>query len=86
VRLNGIFQPNVACHAEQEGRVALVKAEGAPDNIEKRLRAPIGLDIKAELPAEIALSIVAELIMVFRGGNGRPLCDAGRIFDGPVDD
>lgn len=36
-----------------------------------RLRAPIGLDIAAETPAEIAISVAAELIMV-RGGAERP--------------
>ncbi len=36
-----------------------------------RLRAPIGLDIAAETPAEIAISVAAELIMV-RSGAERP--------------
>lgn len=37
------------------------------------LHAPIGLDIGALTPAEIAISIAAELIMVRRGGTGHPL-------------
>lgn len=53
--------------------VKLIKAEGAPDDIEKRLRAPIGLDLKAETPAEIAVSIAAEIVAVFRGGSTAPL-------------
>jgi xanthine dehydrogenase accessory factor len=37
------------------------------------IHAPIGLDIGALTPAEIAISIVAELVMVRRGGTGYPL-------------
>lgn len=38
-----------------------------------RVYAPIGLDLNAETPEEIAVSIMAEVIMVQRGGAGGPL-------------
>ena len=38
------------------------------------VRAPIGLNIGADSPVEIAVSVLAEVIMVLRAADGRPLC------------
>lgn len=38
-----------------------------------RVHAPIGLELQAETPQEIALSIMAEITMLRRGGDGRPM-------------
>src|SRR5579871_354095 len=39
----------------------------------EQAHAPIGLDLGAETPDEIALSIAAEMLLLRRGGTGRPL-------------
>ena len=38
-----------------------------------RIHAPIGLELEAETPKEIAVSIMAEIIMMQRGGTGKPM-------------
>ncbi|MBN1568791.1 MAG: XdhC family protein [Acidobacteria bacterium] len=47
--------------------------EGIPEELLKKVYAPIGLDIKAESPEEIALSIIAEMVKVRRGGTAQSL-------------
>jgi xanthine dehydrogenase accessory factor len=43
-----------------------------PEELAK-VRTPIGLDIGAETPEEIAVAIMAEIILVRRGGTGAPM-------------
>ncbi len=43
-----------------------------------RVFTPIGLDIRAETPEEIALAVLAEITLVRRGGGGRPLSAHGQ--------
>ena len=45
------------------------------------VRAPIGLDLHAETPGEIAVAIAAELVLVRRGGTGRPLRETERVYE-----
>jgi xanthine dehydrogenase accessory factor len=51
----------------------LLAAEGMPPECLDRVHAPIGFDIGAVTPAEIAVSILAELIAVRRGADTAPL-------------
>ncbi|MEM3432836.1 MAG: XdhC family protein [Candidatus Methanomethyliaceae archaeon] len=44
-----------------------LKEEGMPDDALVKLKSPIGLDIGAETPEEIAISIVGEIIAVKKG-------------------
>lgn len=46
----------------------LLLADGVPASALERIHAPIGVDIGAETPAEIAVSIMAEIIRVYRRG------------------
>lgn len=50
-----------------------IEQAGIPAQKLSGIHAPIGLDIGALTPEEIAVSIAAELILVRRGGTGRPL-------------
>ncbi len=44
--------------------------EKIADEVIQRVYAPIGLDLRAETPEEIAVAIIAEIILVRRGGKG----------------
>ena len=46
---------------------------GLAEDVIRRLRAPVGLDIGAETPAEIAVSIASEVIRARRGVDRVPL-------------
>jgi xanthine dehydrogenase accessory factor len=47
--------------------------EGADPEAIARVHTPIGLDIGAETPEEIAVAIMGEIIMARRGGTGAPM-------------
>ena len=56
-------------------------ADGFPIERVRELRAPIGLDIGARAPEEIAVSILAEWIMVRQGGTGTSLQLDEQLFE-----
>lgn len=55
--------------------------EGLPRERLRRIHAPVGLDIGAETPEEIAVAVAAELVKVRRGGTGASLRDQERIAE-----
>jgi xanthine dehydrogenase accessory factor len=55
-------------------------AEGVPAAWLARVHAPLGLDIGAETPAEIAVAVAAEMVLAARGGSARPLSERARVL------
>ena len=52
-----------------------LRDRGVSDEDMRRLSAPVGLDLGAETPEEIAISILAEILMVKRQATGRRMRD-----------
>ncbi|MGB8509612.1 MAG: XdhC family protein, partial [Pyrinomonadaceae bacterium] len=50
-----------------------LRESGVHEEILRGVRAPVGLDIGAVSPEEVALAILAEIVAVRRGGTGLPL-------------
>lgn len=53
--------------------------EGFDRSLIEGIHAPVGLDIGAETPEEIAVAVAAELVMLDRGGTGGSLRDVERV-------
>jgi xanthine dehydrogenase accessory factor len=60
---------------------ALQEEHGLTEAQLQRVHAPIGLELRAETPQEIAISIMAEIIMVRRGGSGQPMRWMGDVAE-----
>jgi len=56
----------------QANRMSRLRANGFSDADLSRLHAPIGLEIGASNPAEIAVSIMAEIVQAYRSPAGTP--------------
>jgi xanthine dehydrogenase accessory factor len=56
-------------------------ADGFPVERVRALRAPIGLDVGARSPEEIAVSILAEWLMIRQGGTGSALRLDDQLFE-----
>jgi xanthine/CO dehydrogenase XdhC/CoxF family maturation factor len=52
-----------------------LREAGVEEEILREVRAPVGLDIGAVSPEEVALAVLAEIVAKRRGGSGRPLSE-----------
>ncbi|MFN0121961.1 MAG: XdhC family protein, partial [Blastocatellia bacterium] len=57
---------------------AMLRRDGVAPELLRRVHAPIGLDIGAQTPEEIAMAILGEIILTRRGGTGMPKSQASR--------
>ncbi|MGH2377381.1 MAG: XdhC family protein [Candidatus Limnocylindria bacterium] len=62
----------------------MLRDEGVPEERIRAVRAPIGLDLGGRTPAEIALSILAELSAERYGGSAQPLRLSGEVYERAV--
>ncbi|MET7781256.1 MULTISPECIES: XdhC family protein [Streptomyces] len=69
----------------EDRRKRLIDA-GLSEGELSRLRSPVGLDLGARTPQEVAVSVAAEIVALRWGGSGAPLtATGGAIHPGPVD-
>ena len=62
----------------------MLREEGVEEDRLREVHAPIGLDLGGRTPAEIALSVLAELSAERYGGTGRPLRLESKVSDRAV--
>ncbi len=63
-----------------EDRMARLREKGLDEEALRRLHSPIGLDLGARTPEEVAVSVAAEIVALRWGGSGAPLArTAGAI-------
>ena len=53
--------------------IKALKEKGVADELISKVRSPMGLELQAETPEEIAVSIMAEVLMVKEKGSGKPM-------------
>jgi len=74
----------VASRRRAEALIADLRADGLPDDLISRLKAPAGLDIGAANAAEIALSILAEIVQRRRADPHTPHLPARETAVDPI--
>lgn len=60
----------VGSHRHTGHHLEALRAKGVPEEVIARIQSPVGLDLGAVTPNEIALSILAGIVTIRRGGGG----------------
>ncbi|MEB2333918.1 MAG: XdhC/CoxI family protein [Anaerolineaceae bacterium] len=55
--------------------VKALKAKGVPEELIARVHSPMGIELNAETPEEIAVSVMAEILMIRDKGTGKSMKD-----------
>jgi xanthine dehydrogenase accessory factor len=63
----------IASHKRARLVLEFLRGQGLAEEDLARVSAPAGLDLGARTPEEIALSVLGEIVMLRRGGSGRPM-------------
>ena len=50
-----------------------MREQGVPEDHIAKVTSPMGLELNAETPEEIAVSVLAQIIMLRRGGTGETM-------------
>lgn len=69
LRAGGFYVGALGSRATHERRIDRLEKQGIPRAQAARVRGPVGLDIGARTPPEIALSIVGEIVAARRGSQ-----------------
>jgi xanthine dehydrogenase accessory factor len=68
----------ISSESKAKAILSKLRRDKVPEHLLRRVVTPIGLDIGAETPAEIAVSTMAEIIMRRKKATGKPLSIAER--------
>ena len=72
----------IASRSKAKTIIAKLQRDKVPDELVRRVTTPIGLDIGAETPAEVAVSTMAQIIMFRKKTTGKTLSIAERGISG----
>ena len=73
-RIIKVSKPTISYHLSD-----LLK-NGIPEEKIRAIRSPVGLDLRGRSPDEIAVSIIAEMLMIKEGGTGLPMAMPEKVW------